>query len=389
MERHIAVPGHWAVAPVQEITSRGSPRWAGGVPNFYRSLGLRPGADARLVKAAYRSLVKRFHPDIHAGKAVAEQRIKEINHAYQTLGHPARRAAYDVALLRQRAAARWRCWKSAAAGLASFILTTSAVILVALPILHPRPRGGLPQVDSTQLASLHGVVQGSHVSAQPLTPPWQRIPQEEFETDLPPQTAPAHGEHSRTAENLQPPKTRNGQSLLATVFMAPAPTRDKPTKWVPYHSARLGFGLKYPADVFTTAVQGDFEGNERFLLSEDGRALLWIAAMHNGAAQTIADYRQSLMTGRYADASFDYTPQRSHWFVLSGTVGQEMFYERVTFACDHRTIHRWLLLYPLAERAYFDAIIEEIHRSYRYDLGTRAHCGGSQPDPAGARTTPE
>jgi hypothetical protein len=151
----------------------------------------------------------------------------------------------------------------------------------------------------------------------------------------------------------------------------------------------LGFALKYPADVFTTAVQGDFEGNERFLLSEDGRALLWIAAMHNGAAQTVAEYRQSLMTGRYADASFDYTPQRSHWFVLSGTIGQEMFYERVTFACDHRTIHRWLLLYPLAERAYFDAIIEEIHRSYRYDLGTRAHCGSSQPDPAGARTTPE
>ena len=53
-----------------------------------------------------------------------------------------------------------------------------------------------------------------------------------------------------------------------------------------------------------------------------------------------------------------------------------MFYERVTFSCDRRSIHGWVLVYPLAERSYFDAIVEEIHRSYRYAAG---RCGESEP----------
>jgi hypothetical protein len=54
-----------------------------------------------------------------------------------------------------------------------------------------------------------------------------------------------------------------------------------------------------------------------------------------------------------------------------------MFYERVTLSCDGRSIHGWLLVYPIAERSLFDAIGEEIHRTYRYDIGANARCGQS------------
>jgi hypothetical protein len=72
------------------------------------------------------------------------------------------------------------------------------------------------------------------------------------------------------------------------------------------------------------------------------------------------------VAGRYAGATFDYAPQRDSWFVLSGTLGEEMFYERVTISCDRRSIHGWLLTYPVAERSFYDPIVEEIHRSYEY-----------------------
>ena len=51
---------------------------------FYRTLGLGDDASEREVKAAYRRLAKRFHPDKNPGKYASEQFIA-INEAYQIL----------------------------------------------------------------------------------------------------------------------------------------------------------------------------------------------------------------------------------------------------------------------------------------------------------------
>jgi curved DNA-binding protein CbpA len=92
-------------------------------PNLYRILGLRPDADIAKIRAAYRKLAKRFHPDVNATDAGAEQRIKAINRAYQVLGAPEARTAYDRDLERLRADARGRFWKGVVAGVATFVLT--------------------------------------------------------------------------------------------------------------------------------------------------------------------------------------------------------------------------------------------------------------------------
>ncbi|MDP3480055.1 MAG: TerB family tellurite resistance protein [Desulfoprunum sp.] len=54
---------------------------------YYAVLGLEPGTDMESVKKAYRKLCMQFHPDkvSHLGdefKAVAEEKMKEINQAY-------------------------------------------------------------------------------------------------------------------------------------------------------------------------------------------------------------------------------------------------------------------------------------------------------------------
>ena len=46
---------------------------------------------------------------------------------------------------------------------------------------------------------------------------------------------------------------------------------------------------------------------------------------------------------------------------MSGTLGAEMFYERVSFSCDRRSVHGWLLTYPVAERQFYDKIVEDMH----------------------------
>ena len=51
----------------------------------YTVLGLSPGASNDEVKAAYRNLAKKYHPDLNPGSKEAEQKMKEINEAYDII----------------------------------------------------------------------------------------------------------------------------------------------------------------------------------------------------------------------------------------------------------------------------------------------------------------
>ena len=64
--------------------------------DYYAVLGVQSSVDPAALAAAYRMLLKRFHPDVYAGpKALAEQVTKEINEAYGVLSDPKSRRAYD------------------------------------------------------------------------------------------------------------------------------------------------------------------------------------------------------------------------------------------------------------------------------------------------------
>jgi curved DNA-binding protein len=62
--------------------------------DYYQILGVPPGADADVIKTAYRKLARKFHPDVSKEKN-AEERFKDINEAYEVLRDAAKRKAYD------------------------------------------------------------------------------------------------------------------------------------------------------------------------------------------------------------------------------------------------------------------------------------------------------
>lgn len=64
-------------------------------PDHYATLGLDRRCTAAQIRAAYRLLAKRHHPDLNPGSAEAMTRSQEINAAHETLSDPARRRAYD------------------------------------------------------------------------------------------------------------------------------------------------------------------------------------------------------------------------------------------------------------------------------------------------------
>ena len=63
--------------------------------DYYETLGVDKGVDAKALKSAYRKLALKYHPDQNPGDAAAEAQFKEIGEAYAVLSDEDKRAAYD------------------------------------------------------------------------------------------------------------------------------------------------------------------------------------------------------------------------------------------------------------------------------------------------------
>ncbi|HPE59605.1 MAG TPA: molecular chaperone DnaJ [Thiolinea sp.] len=63
--------------------------------DYYEILGVNKNASEADLKKAFRRLAMKYHPDRNPDDADAEQKFKEAKEAYEVLGEPNRRAAYD------------------------------------------------------------------------------------------------------------------------------------------------------------------------------------------------------------------------------------------------------------------------------------------------------
>lgn len=76
---------------------------------LYEILGVPRDSDAEQIKKAYRRLAVQHHPDKNPGNAEAEERFKELSHAYSILSDAQKRREYDAAM------AGGRTWEEAQA----------------------------------------------------------------------------------------------------------------------------------------------------------------------------------------------------------------------------------------------------------------------------------
>ena len=78
--------------------------------DYYKVLGLAKSATEKEIKAAYRKLARKHHPDMNQGNPKAEARFKEIGEAYEVLSDPEKRKRYD------ELGADWKSHRPAAPG---------------------------------------------------------------------------------------------------------------------------------------------------------------------------------------------------------------------------------------------------------------------------------
>eukprot|EP00434_Breviolum_minutum_P014806 symbB.v1.2.013054.t1/scaffold868.1/size293455/9 len=73
---------------------------ATSLPDYYGLFGVEREVDQDAIKKVYRKLVLQHHPDKHPqNREAAEEKIREINDAYETLSNPFKRSQYDNMLV--------------------------------------------------------------------------------------------------------------------------------------------------------------------------------------------------------------------------------------------------------------------------------------------------
>ena len=59
--------------------------------DYYSVLGISRDATEKDIKAAYRKLARKYHPDVNPGNKAAEEKFKEINQAYEVISDAEKR----------------------------------------------------------------------------------------------------------------------------------------------------------------------------------------------------------------------------------------------------------------------------------------------------------
>lgn len=65
------------------------------VINYYEILGVRSDATPEEIKKEFRSLARKYHPDMNPGDETSEEKFKQINEAYDILSDEKKRQTYD------------------------------------------------------------------------------------------------------------------------------------------------------------------------------------------------------------------------------------------------------------------------------------------------------
>ena len=155
---------------------------------------------------------------------------------------------------------------------------------------------------------------------------------------------------------------------ISGVAAAPASQR-----WITYTDETANLTFDYPAGIFT-AEKGDPtdalanrtpDRAGRIFSTDDGQAILQFGTFPNLDSASVDDLRKRAIAASYGDARIEYNRTTDNWYVLSGTRGNETFYERVQFSCRGRRLDLFALTYPTAEAKLYDDIVDEMARRAR------------------------
>jgi hypothetical protein len=165
-------------------------------------------------------------------------------------------------------------------------------------------------------------------------------------------------------------------AALVSLATAGANAADWRRDWATLRNERHGFLIAYPVEIFAQK-DAPVTDEGRVLYSPDGNARLMVGAFANEGGLSLREYRDFLMHEQYRGAEIEYAPVRKHWFVISGTIAGQEFYERVSFTCGGQLINSWAMVYPAhpsKQNRFYDRVVSAIARTYSPGAGATGNC---------------
>jgi hypothetical protein len=135
----------------------------------YDVLGVSRKASDNAIRAAFRKAAKAYHPDLNAGDATNEQKLKQVITAYRMLRNTEQRAAYDQALADYEQylsrCRRQRIQRFAAAPIAALVSGGVMALAVSLWSGPPRASGLVEEVAQPASQKVAAIADGDGATA--------------------------------------------------------------------------------------------------------------------------------------------------------------------------------------------------------------------------------
>jgi len=139
-----------------------------------------------------------------------------------------------------------------------------------------------------------------------------------------------------------------------------------------YTNVKYAYAVSYSPAVFEAGAESD-SGDGKKLTSKDGKASISVyahAALDTEGGGDVLNFSQlyaSTLKGISNDSKVTYKKQGQGWFVISGTKGKQVFYQKSLY--DAGTEKVFWAEYDQADKAKYDPIIAASANSFKNVLG--------------------
>ena len=136
--------------------------------------------------------------------------------------------------------------------------------------------------------------------------------------------------------------------------------------WKTYRNARFGTTIEYP-DQFRGGRPPENGGGLAFSSSDGAKFVVY--GSHNALEHDLAGLETDTLEGRDAGERITYQDRGANWFVISGTRGNDEFYERYLLSHGGKIVNGFVMTYPARLRTAYDPIVTRMSRSFRAGRG--------------------
>jgi hypothetical protein len=153
------------------------------------------------------------------------------------------------------------------------------------------------------------------------------------------------------------------RTALSSILVAATARADT---WLLYQNDRYGTTIDYPA-IFKPETSPDADDGRAF--KSAGGAKFSVSASYAGIDFTLATYRDFILKNLPAGETVTYQASGKTWFVISGTKGSDVFYERHMLSHGGEMTEDFVISYPASGKPTYDPIVARMAKSFRSGEG--------------------